>query len=188
MRLLRWFVLVVVGCIGEASGFTICDLSPPAFAGEPITLSTRILFTMHGTALPGDKCAGKGQHGAELLFPGEKARHQLHLSLTRGLSRNCARSTDSPAVLPSLAPYFPDKSSTRKASVYVISAASRWATGMGKTAGCKELLSCRPWTKSIAVLNGQCCQSNYYVRATARGRGFSVRSALFERTSAGSAS
>jgi hypothetical protein len=27
---------------------------------------------MHGTALLGDKCAGNGQHGAELLFPGEK--------------------------------------------------------------------------------------------------------------------
>jgi hypothetical protein len=93
MRLLLCVVLTAVGGIGATHVVSICDLRPPAYDGMRISLSTRMLFTMHGANLLGDLCSGSGQHGAALLFPGEKTAPRVKFGLD-------------PSAVPMLRPFF----------------------------------------------------------------------------------
>ena len=75
MRTLRLFCfigLAAAGGVSDVPSITSCDLVAPAHAGKRITLSARLLFTMHGAYILGDSCTSRGQHGAALLFPGKK--------------------------------------------------------------------------------------------------------------------
>jgi hypothetical protein len=92
VRLLWCFLLATVGgCAARAA--TICDLQPPAYDGKRILLNTRMLFTMHGTYLLGDKCPGKSQHSAALLFPGDEGAPQVPFALD-------------PSAIPRLRPFY----------------------------------------------------------------------------------
>lgn len=65
----------------QARATTICDLQARAYDGGRISLNTRMLFTMHGSYLLGDKCPGRAQHSAALLFPGVEGAPQVPFEL-----------------------------------------------------------------------------------------------------------
>jgi hypothetical protein len=77
-------ISLAIAAFAAADGLaavTPCDFDSGKHGGQVIEVSTKLLFTMHGTFLVADLCTTKGQHSAALAFPGDPGVPKVPYSL-----------------------------------------------------------------------------------------------------------